>query len=302
MDPPLRVTFITDSLMEYADPNKIEQSYEEITGGWVRLRGVIVKNFVDEMPDGSPAPSLLVVATHVERDFEIRPVETLADCGFDIIVDNPAIAVDDEGQRVLSKNFPRAMFRLLEYAEPRAGPEGAALREKEGLEPKPIDDPNTIEEVIGNPGEHRGEYFGGLGIIALEGYRRGPSDTPPNDAGVTEYFEGWLATDRHKLIRFVAPGPLLHREWNERTRVRWAGFFYKALGYTARGDRSRRLAPFVVLTELEEQYPAERDVKGELMVGIGALLGLSLLIWILVREDKTKREFRRTRRPRRIEA
>jgi len=302
MDPPLRVSFITDSLMTYVDPNKVDQDYQAIDDGWVRMRGIVVKNFVDELPDGREVASLLVVATQVDRDYEIRPVESLSDINFGIIVDNPAIAGDDEGQRILAKNFPQPMFELLKYAEPRAGEPGRALREKEGLEPKAIDAPREIEEVIGNPSAHRGEYFGGKGIIALEGYRLGPSEVQPNDAGVTEYFEGWLVNDRHKLIRFVAPAPLLDRDWKERTRIRWAGFFYKALGYTARGDRSRRLAPFVVLTELEEILPEKRDLNAELMVGFGALIGLSLLVWILIRDDKTKREFRRSRRPRQVEA
>lgn len=295
MQPPLRVSFVTDALMQYTDPNELEASVQEIQEGWVRIRGILVKNFVDKEKDGTEVPSILVVATQVERDFEIHPVKALSDVEFGIIHDNPAIADTPEGQEILAKNYPRPMFQLVKYAEARAGEQGRALREQEGLKPKPIDDPKTLEKVVGAPGEHRGDYFGGYGIIALEGYHLGPSDTEPNDAGVQEYFEGWLLTDREKLVRFVAPAPLLERRWPRRTRIRWAGFFYKSLGYPAR-DRTRRLAPFVILTELEQIQPEPRDVKGELLVAAGALLGLAILVWIIVREDRTKKDFRRSRR------
>jgi len=295
IEPALRVSFITDALMQYTDPNEIDAAVQEITEGWVRIRGIFVKNYVDKLGDGAEVPSLLVVATQVERDFEIHPVESLADVDFGIIRDNPAIADTPEGQELLAKNFPRPMFQLLKYAEARAGAPGKALREKEGLEPKPIDDPHTLEKVIGAPSEHRGEYFGGYGIIALEGFHRGPSDTEPNDAGVEEYLEGWLLTDKEKLVRFLAPAPLLDRNWPKRTRIRWAGYYYKALGYPAR-DRTRRLAPFVVLTELEEVRPTPRNVRAELLVAAAALAGLAILVWIIVREDRTKKDFRRSRR------
>jgi len=301
LQPPLRVTFLTPSLMQHRDPNVIDADIEEITGGWVRVRGIFVKNYVDERPDGTEVPSMLVIATVVERDYETEPVESLADIDFEIILDNPAIADTAEGQRILAKNFPRPMFQLVKHAEKRAGEPGRELREKENLRPKAIDDSETLQRVIGSPAEYRGEYFGGFGIIALEGLSRGPSDVEPNRAGVEGYFEGWLLTDREKLVRFVAPEPLMHRDWPKRTRVRWAGYFYKALGYPAR-DRSRRLAPFVVLTELEEIVPEPRDVQGELVVAFGALAGLALLVWILVREDKTKSDFRRSRRRVKVEA
>ncbi|MHC4451872.1 MAG: hypothetical protein ACYS0E_17330 [Planctomycetota bacterium] len=301
MNPPLRVTFITDALMEYRDPNEMEPSVKAIEDGWVRLRGIFVKNFTDKLPDGTAVPSMLVVATQVERDFEIRPVKSMKDIGFEIIQDNPAIADTPAGQEILAKNFPQPMFRLVKYAEARAGDEGAELRKQEGLKPQNIDEKIRYETVIGAPREFRGEYFGGYGIIAVEGFRFGPSDTPSNDAGVDECFEGWILTDKEKLVRFMAPAQLMGRAWPKRTRIRWGGYFYKSLGYPAR-DRTRRLAPFVVLTELEEIVPEERDVRKELLVAGGFLLGLIILVWIIVREDKTKRDFRSYRRKQRVDA
>ncbi|MHC4937809.1 MAG: hypothetical protein ACYTHK_02425 [Planctomycetota bacterium] len=301
LDPPLRVTFITDALMEHRDPNELEPKVKAIEDGWVRIRGILVKNFIDETADGEEAPSLLVVATEVKRDYEIVPVRSMKDIDFDIIEDNPAIADTPEGQEILAKNYPQPMFRLVKYAEPRAGAQGAELRKQEGLTPQNIDEKIKYETVIGAPQEFRGEYFGGFGIIAVEGFRFGPSDIPPNDAGVEECFEGWILTDKEKLVRFMAPAPLMDRRWEKRTRIRWGGYFYKSLGYPAR-DRTRRLAPFVVLTDLEEIKPEPRDVNKELMVAGAFLLGLALLVWIIVRDDKTKKDFRSYRRKQKVEA
>ena len=111
-----------------------------------------------------------------------------------------------------------------------------------------------------------------------------------------------IGTDRIKLIRALVPEPLLvGHDWKKNERVRWAGYFYKSLGYPARNG-TRRLAPFVVLTELVEILPEERDVATELYVAFGALGGIALLVWIILRDDKTKKDFRRRRRPLKVDA
>ncbi|MEM8884645.1 MAG: hypothetical protein AAGD14_11290 [Planctomycetota bacterium] len=303
MDPPLYVTFLGDvngRILSDTDPNVVDAKTEAITEGWVRVRGIFVKNYTDADENGRDIPSMLVVATSVVRDYETKPVESLEDIPFEIIVDNPAIADTQRGRDILSRLFPKPLYRLIAFANERAGEEGRALREKEELTPRAIDDldEGTYEKVIGQPGAFRGTYFGGLGSIALEGYFLGPSDIETNDAGVSNVFEGWIATDREKLVRFMAPERLMNRRWPENTRIRWAGFYYKSLGYPARNG-TRRLAPMVVLTELEEIRPEPRDLGGELWIGIGFLVGLALLFWIVVREDRTKRDFRASRRGKR---
>ena len=290
---PFHVTFITDSLMGHADKNELRPEVKVIEDGWVRIRGIVVKNFIDATKDGEEVPSVLMVATQVQRDYEIKSIEKFEDIDFEIILDDPSLGGTDDGKQILSKLFPRPMFQLLKYAEPRAGEQGQALREKEQLTPGEIDAPDVFEAVIGDPAKYRGQYFGGKGIIVREGYSYGISEVEPNDAGVEEYFEGWIATDRHRMISFVAPGPLMHRSWKKNTRIRWGGYFYKSLGYSS--ATGRRLAPVFVLTELEQLELPKRDVKGELYAAFGALAGVILLVWIIVRDDKTKKEFRRRR-------
>lgn len=299
-DPPVHVTFVTDSLMDFQDRNQIRPEIVAIEDGWVRVRGVFVKNFRDRDPGGTETSTLLIVATQVARDFERVEVNSLEDIDFDTIVDDPSLGNTADGRDILHMNFPRPMFRLLKYAEARAGAYGRALREKENLKPAEIDTPGMYEDVIGNPGKYRGKYFGGLGVIAQMGFTYGATDTRANDAGVEGYAEGYLGTDRERAIRVLIPEPLTGRTWKRNTRIRWAGYFYKSLGYPARNG-TRRLAPFLILTELVEILPPKRNVKGEIYVALGALGGLGLLVWFILRDDKTSKEFRR-RRPRKIEA
>ncbi|MHC4956431.1 MAG: hypothetical protein ACYTGZ_21525 [Planctomycetota bacterium] len=293
--PPLRITFVTTRPMMWRDRNEVNPSVRPIEDGWVRVRGIFVKNYLDETAEGGATPTMLVVATQIDRDYERLPVNTLADVPFDQILDDPSIASTREGQDILAKNYPRALYRLVKYAESRAGEEGAELREKEGLKALAIDDPKTYEEVIGHPAQFRGEYFGGYGIIAETGYRFDASSIEPNDAGVEECFDGWIMTDKNKLVQFVAPWPLMKRDWPKMTRIRWAGYFYKAKGYPA-ANRTRRLAPFVVLTELEQVYPSPPDYTSQFIFAGAFLAGLLLLVWIIIRNDAGSEDFRRTRK------
>jgi len=302
-DPPLRVSFITGRTMTWHDRDKINPPLLEIKGGWVRMRGIFVKNYLAPNDPADPgkgsAPSLLVVATQTERDFEHLPVDSLGDIPFQIINDDPSIAETISGQNILAKNYPGPLYRLLKYSESRAGDEGAALREKERLEARAIDSKGTYEEVLGQPARFRTKYFGGLGIIAKDGLHRGPYDIEPNDAGVEGCFDGWIMTDETKLVQFLAPYPLMDRDWKRGTRIRWAGYFYKAKGYPA-ANRTRRLAPLIVLTELVEILPPKPDYKGQFMFAGLFLLGLLVMVWFIVREDGTKEEFRRRRSGRKI--
>jgi len=295
-DPPLRVSFITTRPMTWHDANQITPPILEIKDGWVRMRGIFLKQYVAPRSGG---PALLVVTTQNERDYEWLPVTTLGEIPFQIISDDPSIATSMAGQNILAKNYPRPLYRLLKYAESRAGEQGAELRAQEELKPRAIDGKGIYEEVIGKPALYRTQYFGGLGIIAMDGLHRGPYDVETNDAGVTACFDGWIMTDKRKLVQFLAPYPLMQRDWTRMTRIRWAGYFYKSKGYPA-GNRTRRLAPFVVLTELEEIVPPPPDYKSQFIFAGSFLLGLLLLVWIIIRDDSTKQEFQRRRKGRKI--
>jgi len=298
-DPPLRATFVATGPITWSDSNMVRPALRQITDGYVRVRGIFVKNYLDKTADGELVPTLLFVATKVDRDFERVKVNSLSDIPFELILDDPSIASTDEGKKILGKNYPRPMFRLLKYAEPRSGEAGAKLRAKDELKPVAIDEPKMFEEVIGHPGQFRGTYFGGYGVIAQSGHRYDAASIRPNDAGVEERFDGWIMTDKNKLIQFVAPWPLMHRDWPKMTRIRWAGYFYKAKGYPA-ANGTRRLAPFVVLTELEQVYPSPPDYQSQFIFAGAFLAGLLLLVWIIIRNDSAREDFRRTRRGRKI--
>ncbi len=293
-----RVTFVAPIGPSWADPNELSAAprTSPIVDGWVRGRGIFVKNFHDEI--GDEAPSVLVVATKIDRDYATVPVKTLADVPFDDIVDDPADADTPYGRAIMSKEFPRALYRLVKYAEPRAGEAGAALREKEGLKPKLFPVGKEFEELVGNAKAHRAEYLGGLGIIAVEGIHYTAASIAPNDAGITECITGWIQTDRQKLIQFLAPAPLGHRPWKKRTRIRFAGFYYKTKLYHSLGGVDR-LAPMMVLTVLEEVVLPPPDHTGSLVVAGLFLLGLMVLVFVVMREDKTKESYRAMRRKRR---
>jgi len=299
MDPPLRVTFLTMGPMVWRDRNEINPTMRPITDGWVRVRGIFVKNYVDADGPGGPYKSMLVMATQVDRDFERVEVNSLTEIPFQIIHDDPSIGDTREGQEVLAKNYPKTMYRLLKYAEARAGDYGKELRESEALVPQKIDEGKMYEQVIGQPARFRAQYFGGMGIIAQRGYRFDPSSIEPNDANVEECFDGWIATDHNRLIQFVAPGPLMNRDWPRNTRVRWAGYFYKAKGYPAH-NQTRRLAPFVVLTKLEEVKLPPPDYQTQFIFAGAFFVGLVLLVWIIIRNDRASDDYRRGRRGRKI--
>ncbi|MGH7162674.1 MAG: hypothetical protein ACREID_04260 [Planctomycetota bacterium] len=301
-DPAVRVAFVTPVRPVYQDPNEPAPHPESraITDGWVRGRGILVKNFTDLGPDGEEVPAFLVVATRIERDYETLPVGTLEDVPFEIIDDDPAHAGDPATEPLLFKLYPKTLFRLVKYAEARAGPEGAATRGNEGLRPDSLDDHKRYQELLDAPAKHRGRYFGGLGVLMLPHVEE--ADTfraeNANDAGVDEYLTGCILTDAEMLFQFAAPASLA-RDWKARTRIRYEGFFYKAQAYYARGGDKRRF-PFLVLTALEEVRAPEADHSKDLFIALACVAGVALFTYLVVREDKTKADFRAQRRRREI--
>ena len=296
---PVRVLFLTPLAPMWSDPNDstARPEFKLIRDGWVRGRGIFVKSYVDPT-DG--APVFLVVATKIERDYETVPVGKLEDIPFGIINDDPTIGQDEEARAILAKEYPRTLYRLVKYAEKRAGEGGAAVREAEGLVPEQIDSEKTWLEMIGQPSRFRARYVGGLGAIAMSPMRYDESTIEPNDAGVTAVLNGWIITDERKLFQFVAPASL-DGSWPKLTRVRYAGFFYKTKLYPA-GNRTDRLAPVLVLTRLEAIPPPKPDYVAQLIIAGAFILGVGLLIFIILREDKTKEGYRRYRRKRIVEA
>ncbi|MDH3592297.1 MAG: hypothetical protein OER88_10490, partial [Planctomycetota bacterium] len=270
-----------------------------IVDGWVRGRGILVKNFIDDTT-GPATPVLLLVATNLERDYELRPVRGLNDVPFDDIVDDPVGANTPEGRAIMAKEFPRALYRLLKYAESRAGAAGSELRQQEKLKPRSFRQEAEYQELVGNAKAHRAEYFGALGVIALEPLHYTAGTITPNDAGVTECLNGWILTDQQKLIQFIAPGRLAGA-WPKRTRIRFEGYYYKCKLYQARNGTDR-LAPVFVLTVLDEIIPPPPDRTAQFAVAGLFVAGLAALFFLIMREDKTKDSFRRARRKRRTVA
>jgi hypothetical protein len=279
--------------------------HKDIVDGWVRGRGLFVQNYVDTT-GGEEVPALLVVATAIERDFATVPVTSLADIPFDIVDDDPALAGDEEGRAILRKEYPRALYRLVKYADARAGASGAALRAEEGLKPVRLARREQWEELWGKPAEFRPRtgpeaprpgYYGGLGTVVVSPLHYTPEEIDANDAGVEECLNGWLLTDEHKLVQFLAPASLDAPEWGARKRVRWEGFFYKLKLYYAR-DGTERLAPVFVLTVLEEMKLPPPSFLFHWILAAVLVLGLGLLFFFVMREDRATKDYRRLRRRR----
>jgi hypothetical protein len=289
-----RVVFLAPTAPLWSDPNGPTPRPEVklIRDGWVRGRGILVKNYVD----ADDAPALLVVATRIERDYATVPVTTLESIPFQIIDDDPAHADKEAGRLLLAKEYPRTLYRLLKYAERRAGKAGAALRKEEGLQPGTFDSEKLYEELVGQPARFRAKYYGGLGAIALEPFAYGPTTITANDAGVTECLNGWILTDKAKLFQFVAPIELAG-DWTQRKRIRYEGYFYKTKLYPAR-DGTDRLAPMLVLTVLEEVPLPKPDVMVPLLIAAGFVVGILALAGIVWREFKQKESYRLQRRKR----
>jgi hypothetical protein len=293
-DPPLRVVFVCVTPPMWADTNENNPRPEAkiIEDGWVRGRGILVQNYIDA--PGGDVPALLVVATEIERDFEAVPVNSFEDIPFDLIRDNPSMTGSEDGRAILAKEYPRPLYRLVAYAEARAGGPGAAKRAAEGLKPERVATGKAWEALVGNPEAARGKYFGGRGIIVVSPEHYVPETITPNDAGVEECLNGWILTDEEKLMQFVAPIPL-DGQWEMRTRVRWEGFFYKTKLYASR-DGSERLAPVFVLTVLEEVTYEKGGNLFPVIVAGSLVLGLMVLAWLVLREDNAKESYRLIRR------
>jgi hypothetical protein len=293
-DPPVRVVFVSVTPPMWADTNENDPRPEArlIEDGWVRGRGILVQNYID-VPGGD-VPALLVVATEIERDFETVPVDSLDDIPFDIIRDKPSERTSDEGRAILAKEYPRALFRLVALAERWSGGPGAAKRAEQKLVPERIANAKDWEKLWGDPDAVRGKYFGGLGIVVVSPQHYLPETIPPNDAGVEECLNGWILTDENKLIQFVAP-ITLDGPWEMRTRVRWEGFFYKMKLYASR-DGTERVAPVFVLTVLDQVVTPPSNSLFPVVVAGSVVIGLTLLAWLVLREDGTKESYRLARR------
>jgi hypothetical protein len=295
-----RVAFVTPTAPRTTDPNSNDpvERYEDITDGWVRGRGVLVKNFLDAGPEGGEVPAILVVATQIERDYETRPVERLEDIPFQIIEDDMSLVGEGERHRLLFKSYPRCMFRLIRYAEARVGEAGRALRQQEQLETRPLATLDQYEELRNQPTRFRAQYFGGLGVLPDEPVFHDPETTEPNDAGVEEYLHGFIANDRLLLIQFVAPASLAGK-WKKGDRVRYEGYFYKTRAYNARNG-SEQLRPMLVLTVLEKVAMPKSSYVGPLVIASLFVAGIVAFVVIVVREDRMKDDYRRSRRKRAV--
>jgi hypothetical protein len=293
-DETVRVVFVTPTAPLWSDPNGPTPRPEVkiIRDGWVRGRGIFVKNYIDT----DDQPALLVVATRIERDYATVEVTTLEDIPFQIIDDDPAHAGTETGRLLLAKEYPKTLYRLIKYAEKRAGVPGAALRRQEKLAPKSFDTEKKYEELVGQPARFRAQYFGGLGAIALEPFAYGPTTITANDAGVSECLNGWILTDKAKLFQFVAPIELAG-DWRQRTRIRYEGYFYKTKLYPAR-DGTDRLAPVLVLTVLDKVPMPRPGLTVPILIAAGFALGILALGVIVWREFRTKESFRLQRRRR----
>ena len=115
-----RLTFLMPTEPTWADPNAMVQNPpgQPLRDGWVRGRGIFVQRYLSGS-NGGEIPTLFFIVTHLERDYETRPVRTLEDCELDKVVDAPGL-----GRQMLMRIFPRHLYRLVRYANDRAGSAG----------------------------------------------------------------------------------------------------------------------------------------------------------------------------------
>ena len=293
------IGFVTPTIPMWKDPNSPEPVPElrMLADGYVRGGCILVQNFVDE----DCAETLLVVATELTRDYRTATVASLDDVPFDLIEDDPGkLAGTSRGRAVLAKDYPRALYRLVRYAEERAGPEGAEKRKAEGLKPRSVATDKEWNAILGEPAKHRGQYFGGLGAIAMEPLLLGPESIEANDAGIDECVAGWILTDERKVIQFVAPASL-GADWKRKDRIRWEGYFYKTKLYPTRAGTDN-LTHLFVLTVLETVPLPEPDYALQFTIAGAFALGIIALFVLVLREDKTKDSYRALQRKRRQEA
>jgi len=295
-----RVSFVSVRPLVWRDSNSPEPypEVQPIVDGWVRGRGIFVKNYVEEDPGGKAVPSFLFVATQIDRDYEPVEVRTLADIPFDVIRDAQHLANDPKTKPLLFRLFPIPLFRLLQYASKRTGPEGAELRRKET--PKSLRWIEEYEELIAHPEKHRGEYLAGLGALAVEPALLGEEEWQPefaNDAGVESYLSGWIYTDSMQLVQFAAPASLA-QDLRSGSRIHFEGYFYKNQAYRAQ-NRTERMAPFLVLTNLGPLPLPARDVKWDMIFGASLFVVIGVLVFLVIRKDRTKENYRAERRKRR---
>lgn len=267
-----------------------------IESGWVRARGIFVKNYVDTGADGVEVPGFFFVVTQLYQDYETLPVTTLEAIPFQEIEDDPSLAGDPSTHNLLFNIYPRLHFRLLKYAERRAGEAGASLRAEEKLVPADFTPRQRFEEALHQPARFRAKYVGGFGALVGSILEEGWDPRTANDAGVEEYLSGMIITDGEMLLRFTAPISLVGRA-HSNDRVYYEGYFYKTWGYYARNG-TEQLVPWLVLTDLRSIPPVKRDTRYDVVIAGAVVVVLGVFLWIVVREDKTKQSFRAERRKR----
>jgi hypothetical protein len=304
-DPPARVTFLTTLPLVWQDSNSPETHppVQPLLDGFVRARGIFVKSFVEEDPGGKQVPTLLFVATRIDRDYEPVPVERLEEIPFHVIRDGPELAIDPETKPLLFRLYPIPLFRLLKFADARAGEKGAALRAKEAEgkpPPRNLRAPEAYEELIHNPGKHRGERYVGLGALPQDPVLFGEEEWQPslaNDSGLDDYMMGWIYTDSLQIVRFAAPVSAW-KGLRAGARIRYEGYFFKNQAHYS-AKRTEELVPLFVLTDLSLIPVAARDVKWDMILG-GSIFAVFLVIVVLViRNDRIRKGFEAERRRKR---
>ena len=284
-----RVTFLMPTEPTWADPNDPQPNppSQPLRDGWMRGRGLFLQRYLSGS-NGGEVPTLFFIVTDLKRDYETRPVRTLADCELERVVDGQGL-----GRLLQTRIFTRYLYRLVRYANDRAGLAGAALREREAPEHLSIDDSKLYDDLNVHSDDYRAKYFAGYGSVASEYYRE---QAHPNDAGIKEIGGTWIYTDGDRLIWARVPPAIRQDEvWPVRTRIYYEGYFYKWRGYPTK-VRTWRRAPELVLTRLAKVRPPEGNPVGELVFACAFAAGIALIVWFIVRDDKTKRDYRKRHR------
>jgi hypothetical protein len=246
---------------------------------FVRIDGLFVKLFRREVHDGTMAEGPLLVGAKVVRS--VPPCEPYDE---KVLRDRLVKISDDTatGTTGLDPLTLEAQWLLMNYA---ASPEGAEI----DWESVPEFDNLTMTEVLKNGKQYRGKPFR-IPISRSQGVRT--VSAGENPLRLDEVTTGWIGnmmwTNQAGVVRFILPEP--HPELEGAPLVSGHGFFLKNHGYEPKNG-GIHLAPYFVMTSLEEFIPTESTLTRDVMIGVASLaLLLFILFPILLMRDRRKSE------------
>lgn len=267
-------------------------------GQWVRMNGLFVKLYTDEVDGQWVDGALLAGRTMIDSVaplFDPSAPLTLAE-------DGVGTFTNAELQNVVTDEVQRGLG-YLPFLEKWKILARAARADEEPIDwsQVPILDEANMDSIMADPDAWRG-----LPVrLPLDGAALLASTASPaeeNPARLPYITDGYLFEHAWKnnaeVVHFLYPGKLEINgdDWNGDPTVMGRGFYFKNLTYMTRENRLS-LTPVLVLSQVTAMDPPEPGAYGKLLYGV---LGLSVLIivgiFLLLRREKQRsQEFQERR-------